>query len=109
MRVAATKLSWRRALSHSSPTTLAPTRLRGAVEGEPVLGEFLAAEELVIGILDPSCAQHLVGEVVHVLQNGEPGYQPRRQERTAGVIIMGRAAVVLKKAQSIARASFASG
>ena len=42
------------------------------VEHQPVLEELLAAEELVIGVLYPPLAQHLVGEVVGVLENGQP-------------------------------------
>ena len=67
---------------------LAPARQRGAVEGQLVAEAQLAAEELVIRVLDPARAQHLVREVVHVLQDEEPGHQPRRQGRLArpGVI-----------------------
>ena len=62
---------------------LAPARQRGAVEGQLVAEALLAAEELVIRVLDPARAQHLVGQVVHVLQDEEPGHQPRRQRRLA--------------------------
>ena len=43
----------------------------------------LAAEELVIGVLQPARAQHLVRQVVHVLQDQQPGHQPGRQARLA--------------------------
>ena len=48
---------------------LAPARQRAAVQDEFVLEELLAAEELVIGVLHPALAQHLVGEVVGVLED----------------------------------------
>jgi hypothetical protein len=47
----------------------------------------LAAEELVVRVLEPARAQRLVREVVHVLQDEEPRDQPRRQAglaRTGG-------------------------
>jgi hypothetical protein len=34
-----------------------------------VLEKLLAAEELVVGVLDPSGAQILVGEIVRVLED----------------------------------------
>ena len=58
---------------------LAPAGQRGAIEGELVAEALLAAEILVIGILEPTRAQRLVREVVHVLQDEEPRHQPRRQ------------------------------
>src|SRR5262245_21011536 len=39
---------------------------------------------LEIRILPPSIAQRLVGEVVHMLGNEQPGHQPRRQRRLPG-------------------------
>jgi hypothetical protein len=39
----------------------------------------LAAEELVIRVLQPARAQHLVRQVVHVLQDEQPCHQPGRQ------------------------------
>jgi len=53
---------------------------------QPVLEELLAAEVLVIGVLDPTFAQRLVGEVISVLENGQPRHQARRQRRAAGTI-----------------------
>ena len=38
-----------------------------------------AAEELVIRVLQPARAQHFVRQVVHVLENEQPGHQPCRQ------------------------------
>jgi hypothetical protein len=49
-----------------------PARQRRAIEHQPMLEELLAAEELVIGVLDPTFAQHLVGEVVGVLEDRQP-------------------------------------
>ena len=41
---------------------VAPARQRRAVEHQPVLEEFFAAEVLVIGVLDPPLAQPLIGQ-----------------------------------------------
>ena len=41
-------------------------------------------EVLEIRVLHPSLAQRLVGEVVHMLENEQPGHQPRRQRRLPG-------------------------
>src|SRR6266540_3706768 len=40
-----------------------------------------AAEILEIRVLYPPVAQRLVREIVHVLEDQKPGYQPRRQRR----------------------------
>ena len=45
---------------------------------------LLAAEVLVIGVLDPTGAEHLVRQIVRVLQDSEAGHQPGRQRRLAG-------------------------
>ena len=52
-------------LAHALP----PACQRRAIEWQPVLEELLAAEELVIGVLDPALTQRLVGQVVHVLED----------------------------------------
>jgi len=39
---------------------VAPARQRRAIEHQPVLEELLAAEILVIGVLDPALAQNLI-------------------------------------------------
>jgi len=39
----------------------------------------LAAEELIIRVLQPAPAQRLVRQVVHVLQDKQPRHQPGRQ------------------------------
>ena len=48
----------------------------------------LAAEELVIRVLQPERAQRLVRQIVHVLQDEQPRHQPGRQ---AGLARTGRA------------------
>jgi hypothetical protein len=60
-----------------------------------MLKEFLAAEILVIRVLDPQLAHDLVAEVVGVLENGKPSHQPRRQGRLAGAILVDRAKLLL--------------
>ena len=77
---------------------LAPARQRRAVEGQLVLEDLLAAEQLVIGVLDPACAQILVGEIVHVLEDRKPRHQPRRQRRMADLVGIDRAEPLLEKA-----------
>jgi hypothetical protein len=37
-----------------------------------MLEELLAAEELIIGVLDPALAQNLVGQVVGVFEDRKP-------------------------------------
>ncbi len=49
-----------------------PARHRRAVEHQSVLEELLAAEQLIIRVLDPALAQNLVGEVVHMLEDRQP-------------------------------------
>jgi len=65
---------------------LAPARQRRAIEHQPVLEELLAAEVLVIGVLDPALAQHLIGQVIAVLEDRQPRHQPCRQRRVAGIV-----------------------
>src|SRR5438477_2469538 len=62
-----------------------------------MLEELLAAEELVIGVLDPALAQHLVGEVVGVLEDRKPRHQPRRQWRPAGLVLVDRSEFLLEE------------
>ena len=51
---------------------------------------LLAAEVLVIGVFDPALAQHLVGQVVGVLEDRQPRHQSRRQWRAARIIRVDR-------------------
>ena len=62
-----------------------------------MLEELLAAEELVIGVLDPALAQHLVGEVVGVLEDGQSRHQSRRQWRAARIIGVDRPKLPLQE------------
>ncbi len=77
---------------------LTPARYRGAVEGQLVAEAQLAAEVLVVRVLDPARAQHLVREVVHVLQDEEAGHQSRRQARLARTGLADRAEASIEKA-----------
>ena len=77
---------------------LAPARQRRAVEHQLVLEELLAAEELVIRVLDPALAQHLVGQIVGVLEDRQPRHQPRRQRRPAGIVVVNLAEPLFQKA-----------
>src|SRR5215469_15891887 len=70
----------------------------------------LAAQELVIGVLQPARAQHLVRQVVHVLQDEEARHQPGREARLARTrrADAGKAPIE-KNPQSISRANRTSG
>ena len=87
---------------------LAPARQRGAVEHQPVLEELLAAEVLEIRVLDPALAQRLVGEVVHVLEDGKPRHQPRRQRRVPRLVRVDRSELLFQEAPVDRSASFTS-
>src|SRR5882757_6197131 len=76
---------------------IAPVGHRGAIERQPVLEKLLAAEVLVVRVLDPLLAHHLVAQIVAVLENGKPGHQPGRQRRPAAAIGIYRAELLLQK------------
>jgi hypothetical protein len=61
--------------------SLAPAGQRGAVKRQLVPKHHFSAEILEIRVLYPPVAQRLVREVVHVLEDQQPSYQPRRQRR----------------------------
>jgi hypothetical protein len=63
---------------------LAPARQRRAIKRQFVPEHHFPAEVLEIRVLHPSVAQRLVGEVVRMLENEQPGHQPRRQWRLPG-------------------------
>ena len=83
VRVATARLSCSSAMSFSSPIRWRQ-RVNEERSNSSRVGELLTAEELEIWVLDPSIAHCLVREVIHVLEDGEPRHQPRRQRRTAG-------------------------
>jgi len=56
-----------------------PARHRRPVQGQLVAEVLLAAEELVIRILDPAGADRLVRQALHVLQQVQAYHQPGRQ------------------------------
>ena len=66
------------------------TRIRGN-------RSLLAAEVLVIGVLQPARAQDLVGQIVHVLEDQEPGHQPGRQRRLLRTDAANRAETLVEK------------
>ena len=76
---------------------VAPVGHRGAIERQPVLEKLLAAEVLVIRVLDPPLAHHFVAEIVGVLENREPRHQPGRQRRPAGAVGVNRAELLFQK------------
>jgi len=75
----------------------APARQRRTVKRQPMLEALLAAEELIIGVLDPARAQRLVRQIVHVLEDQQPGHQPRRQRRLTGPGPARRAETAIEK------------
>jgi hypothetical protein len=77
---------------------LPPAGQRGALERQRVLEELLAAEQLEVGVLEPALAQRLVGEVVQMLEDREPGHQPGRQGRPAGILVVDLAKALLEEA-----------
>src|SRR5271166_3094831 len=95
VRVATDRLSWISATRRSSPIRW---RQRRAIEGQLMLEELLAAEQLIIRVLDPARAKILVGEIVHVLEDRQPRHQPRRQRRVSGLVGIDRAEPLLDKA-----------
>ena len=62
-----------------------------------MLEKLLAAEVLVIRVLDPLLAHHFVAEVVGVLENREPRHQPGRQRRPAGAVGVNRPELLFQK------------
>ena len=51
---------------------LAPARQRRPVERQLVDEELLAAEKLIVWVLDPARAQLLVGQIMRMLEDREP-------------------------------------
>src|SRR6516164_8521284 len=62
-----------------------------------MLEKLLAAEVLEIRVLHPAIAQSLVGKVVAVLEDRQPGHQPRRQRRLARLVGIDRAESLFEK------------
>lgn len=71
--VAACRLSCSSAFQLLFPHALAPTGQRGAIEWQPVAEERLTAQQLIIRVLQLAFAPRLIGEAVHVLDDGETG------------------------------------
>ena len=59
--------------------------------------ELLAAEQLEIGVFQPAIAQRLVGEIVHMLEDGETGHEPCGQRRTTGNVGVDGAEALFQK------------
>jgi hypothetical protein len=76
---------------------IAPVGHRGAIERQPVLEKLLPAEVLVIRVLEPQFAHHLVAEVVGVFDDRKPRHQTRRQRRLAWAILVNGAEFLLQK------------
>jgi transposase len=57
----------------------------------------LKAQILEFDRRDPALAQALVGEIVAVLEDGEPSHQPRRQRRMTGLVGVDRSELLLQE------------
>jgi hypothetical protein len=77
---------------------LAPACERGTVERQGVAKELLAAKQLIIRVFPPTLAQGLIGQIVHVFEDGEPRHQPCRQRRPSRTIAVGGAKALLDEA-----------
>ncbi len=51
-----------------------------------MLEKLLAAEVLVIRVLDPLLTHHFIAEIVGMLENREPRHQPRPQRWPPGAV-----------------------
>jgi hypothetical protein len=69
----------------------------------------LATEELVIQVLQPTRAQRLIRQVLHVLQDEQPRHQPGRQPGLAQAWRADAGKAPIEKPPSISRASRTSG
>jgi len=63
--------------------TLTPPCQRRPIERRFVLENLLAAELLIVRVLDPPCVQLLVRQGMHMLEDQQTRHQPDRQRRVA--------------------------
>ena len=70
---------------------LPPARQRRAIKRQLMPEYHFPAEVLVIRVLHPASAQLLIGEVVHVFDDEQPGHQSRRQRRLSSAHAADRA------------------
>src|SRR6516164_6728331 len=77
---------------------VAPAGDRGAIKRQGMAEEFLAAEILIIRVLDPPIAHHFVAEIEGVLENGEAGHQPGRQRWSSRLVGVHRAELLFQEA-----------
>lgn len=63
---------------------------------EPGAAPVLYERLLIIGIHDPTSAQHLIPEIVHVLQNEQAGDKPRWQAELSETSLAHRATAVIQ-------------
>src|SRR5262245_36413282 len=83
--------------SSAFPHPLAPPRQRRALERQIVPEELLPAEVLEVRVLHPALAQNLVGQIVGVLEQGQPRHQPGRQRRLARLVAIDRPELLLQE------------
>ena len=88
---------------------LAPAGQRRALEWQLMLETLLTAEVLVIGVFQPARAQHLIGQVLYVLQDEQPGHQQRRRGGCPGLASHTEPKRPSKKSQSISCANRTHG
>ena len=76
---------------------LTPARQRRALERKLVAKELLAAEELIIRIIQPALAQDFIGEIVRVLQDRQARHEPCGKRRLTRPVRINGAEALLQK------------
>jgi hypothetical protein len=77
---------------------LTPARQRRPVERKRVAEELLAAEQLIVRVLEKARAKLFIGQIVRVLEDRQARHEPRRQRRLARLVRIDRAEPRLEKA-----------
>lgn len=76
---------------------LTPARQRRALERKLVAKELLAAEELIVRIIQPALAQDFIGEIVRVLQDRQARHEPCGKRRLTRPVRINGAEALLQK------------
>jgi hypothetical protein len=76
---------------------LTPARQRRALERKLVAKELLAAEELIVRIIQPALAQDFIGEIVRVLQDRQARHAPCGKRRLTRPVRINGAEALLQK------------
>jgi hypothetical protein len=76
---------------------LTPARQRRPVERKRVAEELLAAEQLIVRVLEKARAKLFIGQIVRVLEDRQARHEPRRQRRLARLVRIDRAEPLLQE------------